>query len=275
MIRAHKIALEPTSSQALLLSRTCGYARKARNLALADFKAGLDDGAWRSVPELKRRFNAAKDDALPWCRELSQHAAKNAVMDLGKALENWKLDRKKPKKQRRFRFPKFHKRGAWDSYRASNGPDTVPVDDKVVTLSKVGAVRMREALRFAGSVREVTVSREAGRWLELPRFRPPRQHPFCAFKNLDGKPRQRRRPRRHPSPSLSGEKSSFSTVASSSARTLSHCKICLARVLPEAQQTDVAGIGERVAHNGSCGSDGFRAGVFAPQPSHQVVLVVT
>ena len=164
MIRAHKIALEPTSSQVLLLSRTCGYARKARNLALADFKAGLDDSVWRSVPELKRRFNAAKDDALPWCRELSQHAAKNAIMDLGKALENWKRDRKKPKRQRRFRFPKFHKRGARDSYRASNGADTVPVDGKMVRLPKVGAVRMREALRFAGSVREVTVSREAGRW---------------------------------------------------------------------------------------------------------------
>ena len=164
MIRAHKIALDPTCEQALLMARTCGYARVARNMALADFKAGLDEGTWRSMPELKRRFNAAKDEALSWCRDLSQHAAKNAIMDLGKAFENWQRDRKKPKKQRRFRFPKFHKRGVRDSYRASNGADTVPVDGKAVTLPRVGAVRMREALRFAGSVREVTVSREAGRW---------------------------------------------------------------------------------------------------------------
>ena len=34
----------------------------------------------------------------------------------------------------------------------------------VAATPKVGAVRMREAVRFAGSVREVTVSRQAGRW---------------------------------------------------------------------------------------------------------------
>lgn len=164
MIRAHKIALDPTPGQALQLARTVGYARKARNIALADFKAGLDDGVWRSVPELKRRFNASKDEALPWCRDLSQHAAKNAIMDLGEALKNWLRDCKKPRKQRRFRFPVFHKRGVRDSYRASNGADTIPVEDRTIGLPKVGAVRMREALRFGGSIREVTVSRTAGRW---------------------------------------------------------------------------------------------------------------
>ena len=86
MIRAHKIALDPTCEQALLMARTCGYARVARNMALADFKAGLDEGMWRSVPELKRRFNAAKDEALSWCRDLSQHAAKNAIMDSGQGI---------------------------------------------------------------------------------------------------------------------------------------------------------------------------------------------
>ena len=163
-IRAHKIALHPTVSQALQLSRTCGYSRVAYNMALADFKAGLDEGAFRSVPELKRRFNAAKDEALSWCRELSQNVAKNAIMDLGKGIDNWMRDRKKPKRAKRFLFPKFHKRGARDSFRASNGPGTVPVDGKAVKLPKIGWVRMREALRFEGSIREVTVSREAGRW---------------------------------------------------------------------------------------------------------------
>ena len=159
MIRAHKVALVPTSRQALLLSRTCGYARKAYNLALTDFKAGLAEGVWRTVPELKRRLNATKYDVLPWSRELNQNASKNSVMDLGKGIENWKRDRKKPKKQRRSHFPKFHKRGVRDSYRASNGPDTVPVEGKMVKLPKVGMVSMREALRFGGKVVCATVSR--------------------------------------------------------------------------------------------------------------------
>ena len=158
MIRTHKIALDPTPRQAEVLARTVGFARKAYNTALADFKDGLDKDEWRSVPELKRRFNAAKDDAMPWCRDLSQHAGKNAIMDLGEAIANWLRDRKKA------RFPKFHKRGRRDAYRASNGADTVPVEGRLIRLPKIGTVRLREALRFVGSIREVTVSRQANRW---------------------------------------------------------------------------------------------------------------
>ena len=47
---------------------------------------------------------------------------------------------------------------------ADNGPDTVRVDGKAVVLPKIGRVDMVEPLRFAGSIREVTVNRTAGTW---------------------------------------------------------------------------------------------------------------
>lgn len=50
------------------------------------------------------------------------------------------------------------------SFRADNGPDTVRCDGPRTKLPKIGWVRMREVLRFSGSIREVTVSKEAGRW---------------------------------------------------------------------------------------------------------------
>ena len=49
-------------------------------------------------------------------------------------------------------------------FRADNGPDTVKVDAKAVSLPKIGRVTMVEQLRFAGSIREVTVNRTAGTW---------------------------------------------------------------------------------------------------------------
>ena len=50
----------------------------AWNHALADFKAGLDDGEFRNDRKLRPRFNAAKASA--WSSELSRNAAKNAII---------------------------------------------------------------------------------------------------------------------------------------------------------------------------------------------------
>ena len=42
--------------------------------------------------------------------------------------------------------------------------DKFRVDGKVITLPRIGKVRMRKALRFAGKVTGATVSRTADRW---------------------------------------------------------------------------------------------------------------
>ena len=156
MIRSHKIRLTPNNVQASLLAQHCGFARFAYNHALADFKSGLDEGEWRGDRTLRPRWNAEKDTLAPWCRTLSQYAAKNAIINLGRAIQAFGANRA--------RFPSFKKKGRHDSYTASNDPDTVPVNGRLVQLPKIGPVRMREELRFVGSVKTVTVSKTAGRW---------------------------------------------------------------------------------------------------------------
>ena len=47
-------------------------------------------------------------------------------------------------------------------FHADNGPDTVRVGGKAVTLPKIGTVAMVEHLRSHGSIREVTINRTAG-----------------------------------------------------------------------------------------------------------------
>ena len=104
----------------------------------------------------------------PWGRELSQNAAKYAIIDFGVAAERWGEYRRKMKEGRRtgrrVGFPRFKRRKHEQGFRVDNGPATVRVDGKSVALPKIGRVAMVEGLRFGGSIREVTVNRTAGTW---------------------------------------------------------------------------------------------------------------
>ena len=130
--------------------------------------AGLEVGEWLSERTLRPRWNVVKWLIAPWGGQLSQNAAKYAVIDFGQAAERWgdccrslKAGRRPG---RRVGFPKFKRRKHEQGFRADNGPDTVRVEGKTVVLPKMGRVAMVEDLRFVGSVREVTVNRTAGIW---------------------------------------------------------------------------------------------------------------
>ena len=168
MKKAHRIALKPTPEQEALFNQHAGYARFAYNWALGEFKAGLDVGEWLSERTLRPRWNKVKGMIAPWGSALSQNAAKYAIIDLGQAAAGWGEYRGKVKDGqrpgRRVGFPRFKRRKHEQGFRADNGPDTVRVDGKVVILPKIGRVAMVEHLRFAGSIREVTVNRTAGTW---------------------------------------------------------------------------------------------------------------
>ena len=104
----------------------------------------------------------------PWAPALSQNAAKYAIIDLGQAADAWGGYRRRVKAGhapgRRVGFPRFKRRRHEQGFRADNGPETVRMEGKVVILPKIGRVAMVEELRFAGSIREVTVNRTAGTW---------------------------------------------------------------------------------------------------------------
>ena len=111
---------------------------------MADFKDGLGKGEWRTHYELRPRWNRVKAGRYPWCRELSQNAAKYAIIQLGDAVRAWRSDRQKN------RFPRFKSRRGKAAFRADNGPGTVHSRDRRIHLPRIGSLRMREALRFDG-----------------------------------------------------------------------------------------------------------------------------
>ena len=168
MKRAHKIALAPTPEQEVRFGQHAGYARFAYNWSVGEFKAGLDVGEWLNHQSLRPRWNRVKGIIAPWAAELSQNAAKYAIIDFGQASDAWGKYRKRLKagrrSGRRVGFPRFKRRRHEQGFRADNGPDTVRVDSKVVILPKIGRVAMVEHLRFRGSIREVTINRTAGTW---------------------------------------------------------------------------------------------------------------
>ena len=167
MKKAHRIALKPTPEQESLFGQHAGYARYAYNWAVGEFKAGLDVGEWLSEKSLRPRWNVVKGIIAPWGKNLSQNAAKYAIIDLGQATSSWGKYRRKQKQGmpcRRVGFPRFKRRKHEQGFRTDNGPDTVRVDGKAAMLPKIGRVAMVERLRFPGSIREVTVNRTAGTW---------------------------------------------------------------------------------------------------------------
>jgi len=162
MLIAHRIALDPTNTQRTYFARAAGTARFAWNWALAEWRrqyalrkvdAGLPGPTDAS---LRRQLNSLKREQFPWMFDVTKCAAQEATIDLGAAFRSLF--------EKRWRYPRFKKKGVRDSFCAANEAGTLRTDGQRVKLPVVGWVRMREAVRFAGKLKRATVSREADRW---------------------------------------------------------------------------------------------------------------
>ena len=159
IMRTHKIALRPTRRQHRLLEQCSDYARFAYNWTLRYFRGKPAAERERKYPTslLYLVWKDARASVCPWGRKLPQNAAKYAVIDLTHAIKIWR------DKRRANRFPRFHGRYKKTAFRADEGPDTVTCKGWRIDLPGIGRVRMCEPLCWHGSIREVTVKREAGR----------------------------------------------------------------------------------------------------------------
>jgi len=166
----HRIALDPTNKQETLLRQHAGYARFAWNWGVEESRRALDAGESGATRHQRLRpvFNALKADLAPWHGLLSQNAAKYALTALSEGWDRFWLELDKAKKANKkceFGRPRFKSRKrSKPSFRADNGPGTVTCAGKYVRLPRIGKVRMREACRFVGPVRECTIKHDGDRW---------------------------------------------------------------------------------------------------------------
>ena len=160
MLIAHRIALDPNNVQATYLKKACGVARFAYNWALAEWKRQYE--AWKADPSLpkpsqqslRRQLNAIKREHFPWMLEVTKCAPQMAIIQLGRAFQNFFAGRA--------RYPQFRKKGVHDRFTLTN--DQFSIDGCRIRIPHLGWVRMREPLRFAGKLMSATVSRVADRW---------------------------------------------------------------------------------------------------------------
>jgi putative transposase len=160
MLVAHKIRLDPNNVQATYFARAAGTARFAYNWALTEwqrqYRASQADPLLSSPSEtaLRRQLNAIKREQFPWMLEVTKNAPQMAIIQLGAAFKNFFAGRAN--------YPTFRRKGRDDRFTLSN--DQFSVDAARIRIPKLGWVRMRETLRFAGTVVSASVSRTAGHW---------------------------------------------------------------------------------------------------------------
>jgi putative transposase len=181
MLRAHKIALSPTPEQANYFARGCGTARFAWNWALQQWNEQYEAGGQPTEAELRKQLNAIKRQQFPWMVEVTKWAPAVAIQNLGKAFARFFAGLG----QR----PRFKKKGVHDSFFAGASDGSFRCEGKTIHLPKVGAVKMRQELRFEGRLISATVSRRAGRWfvailVDIPHSPPPRESQACAGVDL-------------------------------------------------------------------------------------------
>jgi putative transposase len=160
MLVAHRIRLQPNNVQATYLARAAGTARFAYNWALAEWQKQYE--ACKAEPTLprpseaalRRLLNSIKREQFPWMMEVTKNAPQLAIMQLGRAFENFFAGRA--------RFPRFRRKGRDDRFALSN--DQFRVEGRQIRIPKLGWVRMREALRFGSKIVSASVARVADHW---------------------------------------------------------------------------------------------------------------
>jgi len=149
-------ALRLTAQREALLRRWVGCRRFVFNEALAHQRAEVGAGRKRPgysalcsrLPELKKLH--------PWLSEPPAQALQQAVKDLCKAWD--------AKYTSRFGAPRFKKRGEGDTLRL---PQDCAYNAATGTLRlpKLGEVRLRHSRQAHGTLKNVTLRRERGRWV--------------------------------------------------------------------------------------------------------------
>ena len=154
MLISHKIRIYPNKEQEVFLKKSCGVARFVYNWGLAEWQKQYKNGEKPNYLKLKKQFNGIKQAEFPFVCEVSKCCAEIAFINLGRAYKNFF--------GKRYKYPKFKKKGIHDSFGLDNLK--FRVERKRIKLAKMKPMRMAEELRFDGKIMSGTVSCVAGKW---------------------------------------------------------------------------------------------------------------
>jgi putative transposase len=158
MLLAHKIELRPTPEQRVYLDKACGSKRHCYNQLLAHFSK--PENKWSKAAAYQYYINVLRKE-FAWYGEVSSRATRNAIDDLDSAFSQF-FRRLKAKQQAG--FPRFKKKDINDSF-ALREPAKFNCSGRELRLEKLKTkIEMRQALRFQGTPKQVTLSKRAGHY---------------------------------------------------------------------------------------------------------------
>ena len=158
--QAFQYELMPNAETQRQLRRFAGSCRFVYNQALALQKANHEAGkkhlsyvtmaAW--LPQWKREVGQE------WLKDTPSQALQHALKHLDKAYQNCFA--------KRADYPRFKRKGSGDSFRYPD-PKQIKLDqaNRRIFLPKLGWIRYRNSREVWGELRNVTVSRNGGKWL--------------------------------------------------------------------------------------------------------------
>ncbi len=159
ILQAFKFELMPDGEQERNMSKIAGSCRFVYNKALSLQKENHEAGnkfiRYESIAKQLTAWRNSKE--TPWLKEAPCHCLQHALKDLDKAYKNFFA--------RRADFPRFKKKNSSGSFRY---PDSQQFEldqaNNRIYLPKLGWIRYRNSRKIIGEIRNVTVSRQGGKW---------------------------------------------------------------------------------------------------------------
>jgi len=182
-LQAFKYELVANGEQQRALRRFAGSCRFVFNRALALQKERYQHGekklGYAALCKLLTEWRNGSE--TPWLKEAPTHPLQQALKDLERAYANFFA--------KRAQFPRFKKKGQADALRYPD-PKQIKLDQGNcrIFLPKLGWLRYRNSREALGSVRQVTVSANGGKWfvsIQTEREVAQPQHPSGSMVGLD------------------------------------------------------------------------------------------
>jgi putative transposase len=158
-LQAFKYELLPNGQQERQMRRFAGSCRFVYNKALALQKERHEQGqkklGYAGLCQLLTEWRHSADTA--WLADAPVHPLQQALQDLERAYSHFFAQRAG--------FPRFKKKGRSDSFRYPD-PKQIQLDqaNSRIFLPKLGWLRYRNSRDVVGKVKNVTVSKHAGKW---------------------------------------------------------------------------------------------------------------
>jgi putative transposase len=160
--KAHTIELRPTGNQLLVFSKSAGVARFTYN-HLVNWNKEQQKFGLKYNRKMAQHECIRLRQSTPWMQEVSSRCVYEACEQFHRSMSNF-FRTCKNKTGKKWKLPTFKRKFVDDAFRFPYHAQ-FSVVDKCLRIEKMAKpIRMRETLRFNGSVKSVSIRLRAGKW---------------------------------------------------------------------------------------------------------------